>query len=165
VQPAVVARLFLSKLSLPPIRAFFALAVFSLFAIAATAQPQSSDGNALYLVDIELQTADEFFDLLQRAEQLLIEGAALPADEPKVSFVLHGPVLRKLLRDEYLQNKELVDLAASLTAMDVIELKACQTWMRLHGLEEARLLPFVQTVPYGSGAVKAMLESDNYTRF
>lgn len=129
----------------------------------ATAQPGAED--ELYVVDIELQTADEFIDLLRRAEQLLIEGAALPADEPKVSFVLHGPVLRNLVRDEYLDNKELVDLAASLTAMDVIEVKACQTWMRLNGLEEGRLLPFVQTVPYGPGAVKAMLESNTYTRF
>jgi intracellular sulfur oxidation DsrE/DsrF family protein len=118
-----------------------------------------------YVVDIELQTADEFLDLLQRAEQLLIEGAALPVDEPKVSFILHGPVLRTLVREDYLANKALVDLAASLTAMDGIEVKACQTWMRNHGVSESQLLPFVESVPYGVAAVKAMLESENYTAF
>lgn len=131
----------------------------------AFSQPDTPAADPRYVVDIELQTADEFYDLLSRAEQLLLEGAALSSDEAKVSFVLHGPVLRNLAREDYLANKKLVDLAASLSAMDVIEVKACRAWMRHNGMDEAQLLPFVETVPYGPGAVKAMLESKNYTRF
>lgn len=128
-------------------------------------QPDAAASEQRYVVDIELQTADEFYDLLSRAEQLLVEGAALSSDEAKVSFVLHGPVLRNLARADYLSNKKLVDLAASLSAMDVIEVKACRAWMRLNGMDEEQLLPFVETVPYGPGAVKAMLQSEKYTRF
>ncbi|MFK7976760.1 MAG: DsrE family protein [Halioglobus sp.] len=132
---------------------------------ALHAQAETASADQLYVVDIELQTADEFYDLLSRAEQLLVEGASLATNEAKVSFVLHGPVLKNLSREDYLANKKLVDLAASLSAMDVIEVKACRAWMRHNGMEEAQLLPFVETVPYGPGAVKAMLQSENYTRF
>lgn len=118
-----------------------------------------------YLVDIELQTAMEFLDLLTRAEQLLVAGADIADDEAKVSFVLHGPVLRNLLRENYVANKKLVDLAASLSALNVIEVKACRAWMGANGVSEQQLLPFVETVPYGPGAVKAMLKEQNYLRF
>lgn len=134
---------------------------------ASLAQAQVADdpGEQHYVVDIELQTAEQFHDLLSRAEQLFLEGAALPAGEAKVSFVLHGPVLKNLARERYVANKKLVDLAASLSAMDVIEVKACRTWMQHNGMSESQLLPFVETVPYGPGAVEAMLKSENYTRF
>lgn len=146
-------------------RLFIAGALCALFASSLSAQLEAVPSDQLYVVDIELQSADEFYDLLSRAEQLLLQGAALAGEEAKVSFVLHGPVLRNLDRDDYLANKELVDLAASLSAMNIIEVKACRAWMRHNGMDEAQLLPFVETVPYGPGAVKAMLESENYTRF
>lgn len=52
-------------------------------------------------------------------------GTTLPRGEAKVTLVLHGPVLKSLLRENYLQNKNLVDQAASLSALGVIDVKAC----------------------------------------
>jgi hypothetical protein len=141
-----------------------ACTVLLVFALAVTAQEVAPDEQH-YVADIELQTVEEFRQLLQRAEQLLLEGAVAQGDTAEVTFVLHGPVVRNLLRQNYLANKKTVDLAASLSAMGVIEVKACRTWMGGHGVNEADLQPFVETVAYGPGEVLRLAKEKNYIYF
>ena len=95
----------------------------------------------------------------------MLAGASDTGKDAKVSFVLHGPVLTNLLRENYLANKQLVDLAAALSALDVIEVKACRTWMGSHGLTEQQLQPFIETVTYGPAEVRSLLQEKNYVRF
>jgi intracellular sulfur oxidation DsrE/DsrF family protein len=121
-------------------------------------------GETRYVADIELETTAEFGELLRRASQLLAEGVVAQDGEAKVAFVLHGPVVRDLLRQNYLQNREVVDLAASLSALQVIEIKACQTWMGSNGVNEADLQPFVETVSFAPGEVQRLAEK-NYIQF
>lgn len=149
-------------MSRSPLR-LVALLLGTLLTFAAMAQETSSDDER-YVVDIELQTVTEFRQLLERAEQLLLAGVVLQDDVPKVTFVLHGPVVRNLLRQNYLDNKRTVDLAASLTAMGVIDVKACLTWMGGNGVEEADLQPFVETVAYGPAEVRR-LKQQSYIYF
>ena len=86
-------------------------------------------------------------------------------DGPPVTFVLHGPVLKTLLRDNYLENKRLVDLTASLSALDVIEVKACSTWMSFKGVDANGLQPFVEIVSYGPGLVDQLVSERDYRYF
>ena len=118
-----------------------------------------------FVVDIELQTLEEFNLLLQRAEQLLLSGEIRQRDEAAVVFVLHGPVLLSLVRENYLSNRQTVDIAARLSALDVIEVKACRAWMGGHGVNEADLQPFVETVSYGPAEVERLVKQDNYLYF
>jgi intracellular sulfur oxidation DsrE/DsrF family protein len=120
---------------------------------------------ARYVADIELQTTAEFGDLLRRASQLLAEGLATQDGLATITFVLHGPVVRDLLRQNYLANREVVDLAASLSALQVVKIKACQTWMGSNGVNEADLQPFVETVSFAPGEVQRLLVEKNYIRF
>ncbi len=120
---------------------------------------------ARFVADIELQTADELEGMLLRAEQLLVEGIAPQDDETSVTFVLHGPVIRALLRENYQDNKEMVDLAASLSALRVVSIKACRTWMGGHNVAEMDLQPFVQTVAYGPGEVRRLARDEAYLDF
>lgn len=129
------------------------------------AQGEADAAPQRYVADIELQTHAQFLQLLERAEQMLLAGVPLPEEQAQVTFVLHGPVLKSLLRDNYLDNKRLVDLAASLSALEVIEVKACNTWMRVHGVDGANLQPFVETVSYGPGLVERLVAEDNYLYF
>ena len=117
------------------------------------------------MVDIELQTIEEFRQLLERAEQLLLEGVVPQDGVAKVTFVLHGPVVNNLLRRNYLDNKRTVDLAASLSAMDVIDVKACRTWMGGSGVSEGELQPFIETVAYGPGEFHGLIEEKSYIYF
>lgn len=158
---------------MPPWRAAPAVLITQLLlcalvaARAVTAQevlPGVPEGQ-LFVADIELQTSDQFIALLERSEQLLLDGVPLPQDSAPVTFVLHGPVLETLLRGNYLENKRLVDLAAALSALDVIEVKACKAWMENAGLKPAQLQPFVEAVPYGAGLVERLVGEENYRYF
>jgi intracellular sulfur oxidation DsrE/DsrF family protein len=70
-----------------------------------------------------------------------------------------------LLRQSYLENKQLVDLAASLSALGVVEIKACETWMGGNSVDPSTLQPFVQTVSYGPGEVRRLVNDEGYIRF
>lgn len=133
-------------------------------AFAALGQEAPADEQR-YVVDIELQTIEEFRQLLERAEQLLLEGVVPQDGVAKVTFVLHGPVVNNLLRRNYLDNKRTVDLAASLSAMDVIDVKACRTWMGGTGVAEGELQPFIETVAYGPAEVQGLIEEKAYIYF
>ena len=125
----------------------------------------AQDVQTRYVAEIELHTAEEFYTVLLRAEQLLSDGA-LPLNAPApVTFVLHGPEVRILLRQNYLDNKPTVDLAASLSALGVVEVKACETWMGGDGIAVEELQSFVGTVPYGPGEVRRLVQEENYLEF
>jgi intracellular sulfur oxidation DsrE/DsrF family protein len=138
--------------------------VVALVTLATLAQDISIE-EQYYVADIELHTAEEFRQLLERAEQFLILGDSLPEGEAKVTLVLHGPVLKSLLRENYLQNKILVDLAASLSAMEVIDVKACSTWMAGNNVSPENLQPFIEIVTYGPAEVERLVENKHYLYF
>jgi intracellular sulfur oxidation DsrE/DsrF family protein len=142
---------------------FVSLLFVMILAMTAIADEVAQDGQ-YYVVDIELQTVEQLSQLLERAEQLLLAGAVQQDDVAEVTFVLHGPVLRNLLRRNYLDNKRTVDLAASLSALGVIDIKACRTWMGGNGVNEEELQPFVETVSYGPSEVQR-LQQKNYIYF
>lgn len=147
---------------------------FSLvLALAVPAWPvfaQDAPPEPVYFVaDIELHTTRELGQLLDRAGQLLIdEGVSAPVDGQGgaiVTLVLHGPVLRNLLRENYEQNKTLVDQAASLSALEVIDVKACQSWMTHNGISPGQLQPFIEVVAYGPAEVERLVEEHGYLYF
>ena len=117
-----------------------------------------------YVADIELHTDADLSGLLGRAEQLLVDGELSQQDGALV-LVLHGPVLRSLLRPNYANSRELVNQAASLSALGVLEVKACRTWMGANGVNESQLQPFVSVVSYGADEVTRLVEQQGYIAF
>jgi len=134
------------------------------WALPVLAQTPGAD-DARYVADIELQTSAELGELLQRAGQLLVEGIASQDGAAKVTFVLHGPVIRDLLRQNYPANRELVDLAASLTALRVVDIKVCRTWMGINGVDEGDLQPFVEPVNLARSEVRRLRAEQGYLDF
>ena len=126
---------------------------------------QAEEARTQYLADIELHTAAEFRSVLLRAEQLLESGALSLNTPVPVTFVLHGPEVRILLRQNYLANKSTVDLAASLSALGVVTIKACETWLGGNSITVGELQPFVGTVPYGAAEINRLIEEQNYLYF
>jgi len=145
------------------VRFLVALAISLLLPLAHAQDAPRAD--AYFVADIELQTGAELAQLLHRAEQFLALGEPLPEGGAKLTLVLHGPVLRNLLRDNYLSNKALVDTAASLSALEVIDVKACNTWMANNGISPDRLQPFVEVIDYGPAEVKRLVEDRHYLFF
>ena len=161
-RPVVVAPPSQSNLPfhlLAPLRVFILLGLLLCWpALAQEERPR-------YLAEIELQTAEEFHSVLLRAEQLLADGTLALNEPVPVTFVMHGPGVRVLLRQNYLSNKPTVDLAASLTALGVIEIKACETWADGNGIAADELQPFVGTVPNGMREVDRLIEEESYLYF
>ncbi len=125
----------------------------------------SNETSDYFVAAIELHTTAELYAVLERADQLLADGVALQSEPASVTFVLHGPEVRSLLRQNYLQNKATVDLAARLSALGVVEIKACKTWMGGNGVNPDNLQPFVGTVGYGPGEVRRLVEAEGYILF
>lgn len=165
--PVAAARLFQFRLCLMRsiLRVVAVLGVMLCASVSAQEIDQGYSEGQQYLAEIELHTAEEFRSVLLRADQLLIEGA-LPLNSPvPVTFVLHGPEVRILLRQNYLKNKATVDLAARLSALGVVDIKACETWMGGASVKVEDLQPFVDTVPYGPSEINRLVKEQNYLYF
>ncbi|WP_305856323.1 DsrE family protein [Balneatrix alpica] len=117
-----------------------------------------------YLAELSLRSADEISSILQRAEALLEQQGSPFPDYPPITMVLHGEEVGFFTRNNYTQNKALVDLAARLDAFNVIDLRICETWMRDHGIGRGDLPAFVETIPYGP-AEEEQLKAQGLSRF
>jgi uncharacterized protein len=135
-----------------------------LHGLSSVAQPSDVSVPG-YVVDIELQTEQQFSELLTRAEQLFLEGGLSQDGGTGVTLVLHGPVLRSLLRGSYRDSKAMVDQAASLSALGVVKIQACRSWLGYNGLSESELQPFVGVVSFGPAEVVRLVEEEGYIEF
>ncbi len=120
------------------------------------------EGN--YLARIGNNSPEELERALVRIEQYFL------ADQPEgdyqpVVIVLHGPEVRLFMRDRYQKNKHLVDLAARLSAFDVIDIRVCETRMGVLGQLVSALVPFVSTVPFGPAEVDRLVNEEEYLYF
>ena len=136
-----------------------------LLGLAFSVQASSEPDYDRYVADIELQTQSQLIELLARAETLLLDGKIGQEGEAAVVLVLHGPVLRSLLKPNYSDSKVLVDRAASLSALGVLDIKACRSWMGKNDVDAEQLQPFVQTVSYGPGEVTRLIREQGYITF
>ncbi|MFQ3324926.1 MAG: intracellular sulfur oxidation DsrE/DsrF family protein [Pseudomonadales bacterium] len=116
-----------------------------------------------YLANIELHTTAELLDVLQRSEMLFDDGD-LPQQSP-VAVILHGAEARAFLREDYSQNKPLVNLAARLTALGAVDIQVCEVWMGSQSLDAKKLQPFVGIVPYGPSETRRLVAEENYIYF
>ncbi|MGK0498378.1 MAG: intracellular sulfur oxidation DsrE/DsrF family protein [Oceanicoccus sp.] len=133
---------------------------------AASQQPVFAEPvSPRYLAQIQVNTNEELLRVLQRAEVLLDSGDFKMGIDMPVVFLLHGPEARSLLSPNYKDNKSLADLAARLSAFNVVDIKVCKTWMGGEVIDEMELLPFVVTVPYFKDEERRLLEQQNYVYF
>lgn len=116
-----------------------------------------------YVARIEAHSVVEIEALMSRAESVVDSILAGEQVEP-IQFVLHGDEVRFFFRRNYPQNKALVDRAARLDAFKVIDIKVCETWMRINNEGLSELYPFVDTVPFGPEEEKRLL-SEGYLYF
>ncbi len=117
-----------------------------------------------YLARIQLNSPEEVGQALLRAELLFRDGKALHPGEP-LAFVLHGPEVAIFFRENYEQYKPIVDLAARLSALEVVDVRVCQTRMGVLGRDPSVLLPFVGTVPFGPTEIERLVKDKQFVYF
>ncbi|WP_286240091.1 hypothetical protein [Neptuniibacter halophilus] len=145
--------------------ALFCIAL--LFALGAQAEPLQSpidpQSNQRYLALIKKNNPTEVEMLFRRASMLLEEGTDLSAYDPIV-FVLHGDEAHAFRQRNQSMYPELLNLAKKLESQGVIDIRICETWMRLNNVERSELPDFIDTVPLGP-AEERRLKTRGYLYF
>jgi len=122
-------------------------------------QNQFMIGNKRYLFDVTDHSIEEMQTLLQRTEEIT-QLMSDEFDDLEIVMILHGPDLDWFTQENYDKNKELVDLAARLDTLDIIDLKACATAMESRGIDSTRLPAFIEPVPYAPDEIARLLGQD-----
>lgn len=132
--------------------------------VTAEVIPASTeDIPALFQARIQEHSAGEMLALLQRAEKIASGQDVYRTREP-VMLVLSGDEIELFKRDNYRDNKALVDLAARLDAFNIIDVKVCRHWTGQRGIELTDLPPFIEGVSSADQESKR-LESAGYAYF
>jgi len=117
----------------------------------------------LFQAKIEEHTAEEMFSLLSRAERIAAGQDEYSTEEP-IAMVLYGDEIEFFKRQNYRDNKALVDLAARLDAFNIIDVKVCTYWLSQRGIELTDLPPFIDSVSAGDQETRR-LEKAGYAYF
>ena len=113
-------------------------------------------------IDILPKSAAEIQIVLDAVEEQL----AMPEEQiPPITMMLHGREAKRFLKSEYLNNRSLVDKSAQLSALGLIDVKICETWLRRNRHELTELFPFISPVPFGADELDRLVEEEAYTEF
>ena len=123
-----------------------------------------SEQPAGYVARVSIDSPEEVRLALLRAEQLYNEGLVKQGDA-SLAIVLHGPEVDIFLKHNYDEYKHIVDLAAKLSAFEVLDLKVCEARLGSMGEQKEDLLPFVGTVPFGPREIKRLVKKEDYVYF
>jgi intracellular sulfur oxidation DsrE/DsrF family protein len=113
---------------------------------------------------IDLEQTDEVIEALMRVEAYH-QQVGFNVDHPPVAFVIFGPPVALFFKDSYRENRQIIDLAARLVALEVIDVKVCEFSYQAEGLDSNNLLPFVSTVPFGPDEVTRLVQTEKYNYF
>jgi len=115
-----------------------------------------------YVFSVTVQSAQQLDVVLSRAEDLreLFD----PDEHSKIAIVLHGDELHLFQKDNYSQNQSLVERARMLDEDNIIDIKACQTMMRILEIEQSELPGFIEQVPYAPAEIERLQREEGFTR-
>jgi uncharacterized protein len=118
-----------------------------------------------YLGRIELGDPAAVEGALARAERFYFKESANKETYSPVVLVIHGSEVGIFFKENYEMYKSIVDLAARLSAFNVIDIRVCETSARGLGLDLKTLFPFVDTVVYGPAEVVRLIDVEKYQYF
>ena len=134
--------------------------------VASKAAPAISADTGVpgYLARIALDDPYAIQSALKRAEEVYLSNE-IPAGFPPVVFVLHGPEVAVFQKQNYSRYKSIVDLAARLTAFQVVDIRICRTQLSNMNSSESSLFPFVGSVPLGPAEQDRLMTVEQYVYF
>ncbi|MGR8948742.1 MAG: DsrE family protein [Gammaproteobacteria bacterium] len=140
----------------------------SLTSSASVAEPATIDRDPMPAAEVD--SANRFFfnvvghsreevqKLLTRAQEIYESMSDDQKSSLEIILVMHGPDAQYFAKDNYEQNKSLVDSAAQLEAFGFIDLKVCAKSARSQGIDEDGFPAFIEVVPYGPDALRTLNE-------
>lgn len=132
--------------------------------LAAQALAVAELGEQGYLARIDLNSPADVESALLRAESWFHSGKLAPG-QPPLAFVIHGPEVAIFFRENYQKYRPIVDLAAKLSAFEVVDVRVCETSTSDLDHTRGHLQPFVDTVPFGPAEIERLVSEENYLYF
>ena len=138
----------------------YGLVVSGMFAGATIlhAEPRSTG----YVFSVTVTSAQQLDVVLDRAEDLreLFD----PAEHSRIAIVLHGDELHLFQEQNYSSNQSIVERARLLDQDNIIDIKACQTMMRILEIEQNELPSFIEQVPFAPAEIERLQREEGFTR-
>lgn len=115
-----------------------------------------------YVLSVTVSTAEQLDVLLTRAEDLreLFD----PEQHSRIAVVLHGDELRLFQKGNSASNQSVVERARLLDQDNIIDIKACQTMMRILDIDQSELPSFIEQVPFAPAEIERLEQEEGFTR-
>ncbi|MCP4331079.1 MAG: hypothetical protein GY785_00370 [Gammaproteobacteria bacterium] len=115
-----------------------------------------------YVFSVTVSTAQQLDVVLNRAEDLreLFD----PEQHSRIAIVLHGDELQLFQKRNYSSNQSIVERARLLDEDNIIDIKACQTMMRVLEIEQHELPSFIEQVPFAPAEIERLEREEGFTR-
>ncbi len=115
-----------------------------------------------YVFSVTVQNQQQLDVVLNRAEDLreLFD----PDEHGKIAIVLHGDELQLFHKRNYPSNQSVVERARLLDEDNIIDIKACQTMMRMLEIEQNELPSFIEQVPFAPAEIERLQQQEGFTR-
>ena len=115
-----------------------------------------------FVFGVTVSSAEQLDVVLDRAEDL--RALFKQGDHNRIAIVLHGDELRLFQKNNYSSNQSLVERARLLDEDNIIDIKACQTKMRLLDIEQSELPGFIEQVPFAPVEIERLEKEEDFTR-
>ena len=126
--------------------------------VYALAEPENSG----YVFSVTVNSSQQLDVVLDRAEDL--RALFKPDEHGKIAIVLHGDELQLFQKNNYALNQSTVERARLLDQDNIIDIKACQTMMRVLDIEQNELPGFIEQVPFAPAEIERLQNEEGYTR-
>jgi len=137
------------------------LSLLMLASIGAPAQGAEPKAEG-YVFSVTVSTAQQLDVVLDRAEDL--RALFDPEQHSRIAIVLHGDELQLFQKRNYSSNQSVVERARLLDEDNIIDIKACQTMMRILDIEQDELPSFIEQVPYAPAEIERLQREQGFTR-
>ncbi len=136
--------------------------LLSLLPFAPLALAQNPGDAPGYVFSVTVNSPQQLDVVLRRAEEL--RELFNPEEHSRIAIVLHGDELQLFRKDNYASNQSVVERARLLDEDNIIDIKACQTMMRMLEIEQQELPGFIEQVPFAPAEIERLQREEGFTR-
>ncbi len=136
------------------------LLLIALVALPVGAQDETQTQG--YVFSVTVSSSQQLDVVLDRAEDL--RALFNPNEHGKIAIVLHGDELQLFQKNNYASNRSVVERARLLDQDNIIDIKACQTMMRVLDIEQNELPSFIEQVPFAPAEIERLQNQQGFTR-
>lgn len=123
---------------------------------------QDQNGPPGYVFSVTVKNQQQLNVVLNRAEDL--RELFNPDEHSRIAIVLHGDELQLFQKENYSVNQSVVERARLLDQDNIIDIKACQTMMRMLDIEQSELPNFIEQVPFAPAEIERLQKQEGFTR-